>query len=85
MMKKRWVRVLAVVLALGVIGAWGYYEAMKRAWIRYNEFDIRTEGSLGVGDLAPDLELLSVSGAGPRRISDLYREKPLVLVFGSYT
>ena len=76
---------LAVVAALAALGVWGYYEAMKRAWIRYNEWDIRSEGILGVGDLAPDLELASVDGSGPRRLSDLYREKPLVLVFGSYT
>ena len=59
--------------------------ALKRAWIRYNEYDIRSEGSLAVGDLAPDLELASADGSGPKKISDLYREKPLVLVFGSYT
>jgi peroxiredoxin len=58
---------------------------MKRAWIRYNEYDIRSEGSLAVGDLAPDLELAAADGSGTTRISDLYREKPLVLVFGSYT
>jgi hypothetical protein len=85
MIKKRWVKGLAIVLAVGALGALGYYEAMKRAWIRYNEYDIRSEGSLKVGDLAPELELASVDGSGPRKISDLYREKPLVLVFGSYT
>ena len=58
---------------------------MKRAWIRYNEYDIRSEGSLKVGDLAPELELHSVDGSANRKISELYREKPLVLVFGSYT
>jgi hypothetical protein len=82
---KRWVAVVVGALALGALGAWGYFEAMKRAWIHYNEYDIRSEGSLGVGALAPDLELAAVDGSGPKRISDLYREKPLVLVFGSYT
>jgi hypothetical protein len=85
MRAKRWLKIGAVVLGLAALGAWGYYEALKRAWILYNEYDIRTEGSLKVGDLAPDLELHSVDGSGPRKISDLYREKPLVLVFGSYT
>ena len=83
--KKRWVLAVVGVLTLAVIGAWGYFEAMKRAWIHYNEYDIRSEGSLGVGDLAPDLELAAVDGSGPKHISDLYREKPLVLIFGSYT
>ena len=84
-MKKRWVRVAFAVAAVIALGAFGYFEAMKRAWIRYNEYDIRSEGSLSVGDLAPDLELASADGSGPKRISDFYREKPLVLVFGSYT
>jgi len=85
MKKRKWLKVAGAVIVIAAIGAWGYYEALKRAWIRYNEYDIRSEGSLAVGDLAPDLELASADGSGPKKISDLYREKPLVLVFGSYT
>ena len=88
MNKKLWKRIgIAVVLVagLGLLGFWGYYEALKRAWIHYNEFDIRSEGVLVVGDLAPDLELAAVDGSGPVRLSDLYAEKPVVLAFGSYT
>jgi len=81
---KKWIRVGAVALIVLGLGAWGYFEAAKRAWIRINEYDIRTEGSLRVGDLAPDVELSTMDG-GTRRISELYAEKPLVLVFGSYT
>lgn len=82
---KKWLTGGFVGLGLVAIGAWGYYEAMKRAWIRYNEFDIRSEGSLSIGDLAPDLELGAVDGSGSKRISDFYAEKPAVLIFGSYT
>ncbi len=85
MKKRTWLKLGLAAAAVAALGAWGYFEAMKRAWIRYNEYDIRSEGSLSVGDLAPDLELASADGSGTRRISDLYREKPLVLVFGSYT
>lgn len=82
---KKWIGVGAVALIILALGGWGYFEATKRAWIRINEYDIRTEGSLRVGDLAPDVELLTIDGGGTRRISELYAEKPLVLTFGSYT
>ncbi len=50
-----------------------------------NQYDIRSEGTLRVGDLAPDLELARVEGEGRSKLSDFYRDKPLVLTFGSYT
>lgn len=58
---------------------------MINGWIRYNEYDIRSEGLLQVGDLVPDLELASVDGQGRQRLSDFYSAKPTVLAFGSYT
>ncbi len=67
---------------------------MVAGLIRYNEYDIRTEGQLQVGDLAPDLSLARVepepridgdAGIAEVMLSDLYREKPVVLAFGSYT
>lgn len=79
--------ILAFVLFLAVAGALflGYREALKRAWIRYNEYDIRSEGVLKVGDPAPDLELFRVEGDSRLRLSELYSLRPVVLVFGSYT
>ncbi len=76
---------VGILAALVVVGRWSYYEAIKRAWIRYNEYDLRSEGTLRVGDLAPDLEMRSVRSETPVKLSDLYRDRPLVLVFGSYT
>lgn len=77
--------VVGSILIVGSAGAWGYYYAVKRAWIRYNEWDIRSEGTLVVGDLAPDIEFTSTDGTEKRRLSQLFAEKPVVLVFGSYT
>jgi len=38
-----------------------------------------------VGDLAPDFELRDVDGENPVRLSDLTGQKPVALVFGSFT
>ncbi len=37
------------------------------------------------GDLAPDFELFDPDGANPVRLSDFHEQKPVVLVFGSFT
>ena len=60
-------------------------EAMKRGYVKIGKYDIRSEGILQVGDLAPDLELERLDGSGKVKFSELHTEKPLVLMFGSYT
>jgi hypothetical protein len=40
---------------------------------------------VGVGDLAPDFELPCVGGDGTVRLRRLLAERPVALVFGSYT
>lgn len=47
-------------------------------------YDISGEGLLREGDLAPDFELPSVDGR-VQRISDFHEDRPLALIFGSYT
>jgi len=42
-------------------------------------------GRLQVGDPAPDFTLQTVDGSGRVRLSSFRGEKPVVLVFGSYT
>lgn len=84
-MLKKVLIAVAVVLVLGGAALYGYYQAMVHGLVRYNEYDIRTEGQLQVGDLAPDLELAPVDGESGVMLSDLYRDKPVVLAFGSYT
>ena len=44
------------------------------------------DGSLRVGDRAPDFSLTKLDGTATLRLSDLVAEKrPVVLIFGSYT
>ncbi len=38
-----------------------------------------------VGDIAPDFELCDVNGERPVRLSSFRGQKPVVLIFGSYT
>jgi peroxiredoxin len=38
-----------------------------------------------VGDLAPDFELADPSGASTTRLSTFRGQRPVALVFGSYT
>lgn len=48
-------------------------------------YDQREEGTLKVGDQAPDVELVSLDGGAPQRLHDWMGPKPVVLVFGSFT
>jgi hypothetical protein len=42
-------------------------------------------GSLDVGDDAPEISLPRVDGGGVATLSSEWRERPVALVFGSYT
>ena len=43
------------------------------------------QGNLRVGDQAPDFALPRLDGSGAVRLSAELRERPVVLIFGSYT
>jgi hypothetical protein len=85
--QRRWRLALAWsagALAVGGLGYLGYWKLLEGAWIKYNEWDRRDRGSLQVGHRAPDLELPLVE-EGRVRFSELWRERPVVLIFGSCT
>lgn len=42
-------------------------------------------GTLAVGDLAPDFDLPTADGAARVRLSQFRDQRPVVLIFGSYT
>jgi hypothetical protein len=84
--KTRSVAIWVVIVAVSVGSFFvARREAMKRGYIKLGKYDIRSEGTLVVGDLAPDLELERLDGTGRVKFSQLHSEKPLVLMFGSYT
>ena len=83
------VRAIVTVTVIVAVSAGAFFlarrEAMKRGYVKIGKYDIRTEGILQVGDLAPDLELERLDGSGKVKFSDLHSDLPLVLLFGSYT
>jgi hypothetical protein len=77
--------VIAGSVALAAASAYfGYYFAVREGWLRYNKYDRREQGTIRVGDHAPDLALAAYDGSTVR-LGSLWAEKPLVLVFGSCT
>jgi hypothetical protein len=56
------------------------YLKKERAWQK--QYDALAPKA---GDLAPDFELRDVKGGNPFRLSDFRGEKPVALIFGSYT
>jgi len=81
---KRTPIVLVFVVVLSVAGALAYYQLLKAGFVHYGRYDHRDRGSLRVGGTAPDLDLTMYDGK-PVRLSQLWGERPLFLVFGSCT
>jgi hypothetical protein len=48
-------------------------------------YDQRKEGSLRIGDPAPDVVLTALPGERQVRLADSIGPRPLVLIFGSFT
>ena len=48
-------------------------------------YDVRREGTLKVGDKAPDVALGTIDGRPDVHLAELVGGKPLVIVFGSFT
>ena len=75
---------VAVLAVVGYVGFFfvvmGPHDAIGK--LRYDQ---RHTGKLQVGDPAPDATLAALDGKPTVRLSDHWRAKPLVLVFGSYT
>jgi hypothetical protein len=80
-------RVLAVI-GLGVLAFAGFavWKIGPHDLLGMLRYDTRQEGSVKIGDPAPDAILRLPDGSATTRLSDHFgRGKPLVLVFGSFT
>jgi len=72
----------AVVVLLGLAAVFMIGPQNLLGMLRYDQ---RQDGRLHVGDTAPNVELLSVDGARKEKLLAHVGDKPLVLVFGSFT
>ena len=75
---------LGALAALG-IAAFTYMVGGPRNLIGMLRYDQCEEGTLKVGDRAPDVALISLDGRTPVRLSSALGGRPTVLVFGSFT
>ncbi len=86
--KLTWKRALLAVAALVVaaVGVMTYMIGGPRNLIGMLRYDQRQEGTLEVGDPAPDAELTALDGS--TRVALLAgsdRSRPTVVIFGSFT
>lgn len=80
-----WRRILLVVLAVVVVLAGvAVWQIGPRNVLGMLMYDQRREGSLKVGDKAPDVTLRALDGQDVRLLEHL-GGRPLVVIFGSYT
>ncbi len=78
-----------VLLAAGLVLAAAAVAAV--AWIGPRNvigmlrYDQRRAGALRIGDPAPDVVLVALDGSARVRLRDHVGQRPLVLIFGSFT
>jgi hypothetical protein len=80
------VGVLAGLALLGVLGMAGYmmYRMGPRDFFGMLRYDQRQEGALAVGHAAPDVVVRALDGS-QAHLRDRFGNRPVVLIFGSYT
>jgi hypothetical protein len=75
-----------ILAALAVVaGAVFVFSIGPRNMIGMLRYDTRRQGRLRVGDLAPDVPLVSLDGRRQVPLLSGRPDRPLVLVFGSFT
>lgn len=80
--KKLLLGVLGAVVLVVSVFVWRIGPKNVYGMLRYDQ---RREGDLAVGHAAPDVSLYALDGRSRVRLAEEIGEKPLVIVFGSYT
>ncbi len=89
----RWKRVLGITLIVLVVlsgaafGVLSYFMGGPRDVYGFLRYALPQwhKGDLKVGAKAPDFEAVGLDGSTMVRLSDRIGQKPLILIFGSYT
>ena len=76
---------LGAVVLIVAAGAFAVYRIGPSNIVGMLRYDQRREGTLRPGDRMPDVELVALDGITRSRLSTKLRDRPLVLVFGSFT
>jgi ferric-dicitrate binding protein FerR (iron transport regulator) len=81
--KKALLALFAAIFVLMIFFVWKIGPRNVYGLARYGTQ--RREGELRVGEVAPDVSLVTLDGKSRMRLAEAIGSKPLVLVFGSYT
>jgi len=82
----KWVVLVLAVLLVAAVALAAWKMGGPRNVIGFLRYGTqRTEGTLKVGDRAPDVALVALDGKSDVRIAAGAAGRPLILVFGSYT
>jgi hypothetical protein len=90
-MKPRTARILrysaigVALLAVAALAGFTYLIGGPSMLVGMLRYDERDEGSLRVGDMAPDVELTALDGTTRVGLLADRGDRPLVLIFGSFT
>lgn len=87
MTKLKWSLLVVGVLALVAFGVLSYFMGGPAGAYGFLRFALPHwhQGELEVGQPAPDAELVALDGVSTLRLHEKIGQKPLVLIFGSYT
>lgn len=83
----KWTAIAVVLILAAGYGALSYFMGGPRdayGFLRY-ALPHWHRGDLRVGNAAPDIELIALDGQSRFAIRDRIGQRPLVLIFGSYT
>jgi hypothetical protein len=87
MSRRRWLATALTAFVFLLLAGLSYITGSPRNVYPFLRYALPNwhRGDLGIGDTARDTQLFSLDGKSTFHLRDRIGEKPLVLIFGSYT